>query len=314
MGIDKPDVRYVFHTDLPGTMEAYYQEIGRAGRDGNPADAMMIFGAGDIRLRRQFIDQSDADEDTKRREHARLGSLVAYAEAQQCRREALLSYFDETSGPCGNCDNCISPVELRDGSEEAELVFGAIFETGERYGQAHIVDVLRGAETERILKVRHDQLECHGSGQSLAKAEWQAIVRQMISVGLLEIDVAGYSSLLVTKKGNALSRGDGAFHYRADALKLARKTSSDAGPFRKPATMPDLSEQDRDLFSRLKTMRLSLAKERNVPAYVIFPDKTLAEIAHTRPSNMEELAEVKGVGKTKLRDFGAKLLKEIRGR
>ncbi|MEM1037864.1 MAG: DNA helicase RecQ [Pseudomonadota bacterium] len=313
MGIDKPDVRYVFHTDLPGTMEAYYQEIGRAGRDGDPAEAMMIFGAGDIRLRRQFIDQSDADEDTKRREHARLGSLIAYAEAQQCRRQALLHYFDEDSGPCGNCDNCINPVELRDGTTEAELVFGAIFETGERYGQAHIVDVLRGAETEKILKVRHDRLECHGSGQSLAKGEWQAIIRQMVSAGFLEIDVAGYSSLLITKKGNELSRGEGTFRYRADALTLSRKTTSEAGPFRKTTVVPDLSEHDKDLFGRLKTMRLGLAKARNVPAYVIFPDKTLAEIAQTRPSTMEELAQVKGVGKTKLRDFGAKLLREIAG-
>ncbi|MEM8750621.1 MAG: DNA helicase RecQ [Pseudomonadota bacterium] len=304
MGIDKPDVRFVFHTDLPGSLEAYYQEIGRAGRDGEPADAMMIFGPGDIRLRRQFIEQEDSDEDHKRREIARLNSLVAYAEAQACRRQPLLQYFGEKPGPCGNCDNCLNPVTLKDGAAEAELVFGTIFETGERFGQAHIVDVLRGAETEKVLKMRHDRLECHGSGAGHTKPQWQAIIRQMIAAGLLEIDVAGYSSLLITKKGNELSRGQGTFEYRADPLKPARRSAGDAGPFRKTDILPDLSDRDRDLLGALKQKRLELAKERGVPAYVIFPDKTLADMAHRRPSNREEFAQVKGVGKSKLDQFG----------
>lgn len=312
MGIDKPDVRFVFHTDLPGSIEAYYQEIGRAGRDGAPSEAMMIFGAGDIRLRRQFIEQEDTDEDHKRRENARLNALVTYAEAQGCRRQALLAYFGEETEPCGNCDNCIDPVELRDGTPEAELVFGAIFETGERYGQAHIIDVLRGAETEKVLKARHDRLECHGSGERHSKPAWQAIIRQMIAAGFLEVDVAGYSSLLVTDKGNRLSRGEGQFCYRADALAPRRKSAGNNGPFKSSASDADLSTRDRDLLATLKRLRLDLAQERNVPAYVIFPDKTLIDMARRRPTSIEEFAEVKGVGRSKLAQFGEEFLAVIR--
>ena len=307
MGIDKPDVRFVFHTDLPGSVEAYYQEIGRAGRDGQPADAMMVFGAGDIRLRRQFIEQEDTDDDHRRREVSRLNSLVTYAEAQGCRRQTLLAYFGDSTEPCGNCDNCLNPVNLVDGVEDAELVFGVIFETGQRFGQAHVIDVLRGAETEKVLKMRHNQLDVHGSGARHSKAEWQAIIRQMIAGGFLEVDIAGYSSLLITDKGNALSRGQGEFLYRADTLQpLKRRATNQAGSgaFGKSQPVIDLSGRDLDLLAELKKKRLSLAKERGVPAYVIFPDKTLADMAHKRPSNLEEFAEVKGVGKSKLQQFG----------
>ena len=315
MGIDKPDVRYVFHTDLPGSIEAYYQEIGRAGRDGDPADAMMVFGAGDIRLRRQFIEQEETDDDHQRREIARLNSLISYAEAQGCRRQTLLSYFGDASEPCGNCDNCFNPVELRDGIEDAELVFGAIFETGERYGQAHVIDVLRGVENEKILKARHDKLECHGTGQRHSKAEWQSIVRQMISVGLLEVDIAGYSSLLITQKGNELSRGQGSFSYRADTLQPLKKRWKEqkgSSAFGTAQPVAELSNQDRDLLAMLKKKRLDLAKERGVPAYVIFPDKTLADMAQKRPTSLEEFADVKGVGKSKLEQFADVFMDVVR--
>lgn len=319
MGIDKPDVRFVFHADLPGSVEAYYQEIGRAGRDGEAAEAMMIFGAGDIRLRRQFIEQEDTDPDHKRREAARLNALVTYAEAQGCRRQALLAYFGEETEPCGNCDNCIDPVELRDGTMEAELVFGAIFETGERYGQAHIIEVLRGSETEKILKARHDRLECHGSGERHSKTAWQAIIRQMIASGFLEVDIAGYSSLLITEKGNRLSRGEGAFRFRADALAPRRASAggrsadkaSDGDAPHGQTTGSELSQRDRDLLAALKRERLSLARQSNVPAYVIFPDKTLIDMALRRPANREEFAAVKGVGKSKLARFADDFLAVI---
>ncbi|WP_040305760.1 DNA helicase RecQ [Ahrensia sp. R2A130] len=318
MGIDKPDVRFVFHTDLPGSVEAYYQEIGRAGRDGDPADSMMIFGAGDIRLRRQFIEQADgADDDHKRREVSRLNALITYAEAQSCRRQTLLAYFGDESQPCGNCDNCKNPVELKDATTEAELVFGAIIETGERYGQAHIIDVLCGAETEKVVKVRHDRLECHGTGERHSKPMWQSIIRQMCAAQLLEVDVAGYSSLLITKQGNALSRGQGEFRIRMDPLagtggKGSKAKSSNSGSWGNAQPAINLSERDRELLTSLKKKRLELAKERGVPAYVIFPDKTLTDMAQRRPTDAEEFSQVKGVGKSKLDQFGEMFMDVVR--
>ncbi|MEL6751094.1 MAG: DNA helicase RecQ [Pseudomonadota bacterium] len=312
MGIDKPDVRFVFHTDLPGSVEAYYQEIGRAGRDGEPAEAMMIFGAGDIRLRRQFIEQGDGDEDHKRREASRLTTLIAYAEANTCRRQTLLAYFSEASEPCGNCDNCANPVTLQDGEAEADLVFEAIFETGERYGQAHIVDVLRGAETEKIVAQRHDKLHVHGKGERYSQHEWRSIIRQMIAVGLLEVDVGGYSSLLITEAGNALTRGQGSFSFRLDEAP-SRKRSTRTTKERKVQPGIDLSSRDQGLLGALKVLRLDMARERGVPAYVIFPDRTLEEIAASRPGGRDDLATVKGIGKTKLREFGDAFLDVVRG-
>ncbi|MEM1378407.1 MAG: DNA helicase RecQ [Pseudomonadota bacterium] len=313
MGIDKPDVRFVFHTDLPGSVEAYYQEIGRAGRDGDPADAMMVYGQGDIRMRRQFIEDEQTDDEHQQREVARLNALVSYAEAQTCRRQTLLSYFGDQSEPCGNCDNCLNPFTMQDGREVAELVIGAIIETGERFGQAHIVDVLRGAVTEKIEKAKHDQLESHGAGASRPKPEWQAIIRQMIAAGLLEVDVGGYSSLLITAKGNAFSRGQGTFEYRADLAERTskRRQSRDALGAATSKSAP-LVATDEKLFSALKRERLTIAKERDVPAYVIFPDKTLLEMAREKPRTMKQFAGVKGVGRAKLAEFGEQFLDVIR--
>ena len=273
----------------------------------------MVFGAGDIRLRRQFIDNEDTDEDHKRREGARLQSLIAYAEAQGCRRRALLAYFGEDPGrDCGNCDNCLNPVELRDGQDDAEDVFEAILETGGRYGQAHIIDVLRGVETEKVVKARHDRLHCFGKGERYSKPQWQGIVRQMLSAGFLEIDTGGYSSLVITSRGNELSRGKERFSYRADTLtagrtsRARRETRTPAGP------APDLSSQDNALLDALKRERLSIAKERGVPAYVVFPDKTLIDMAMLRPANLDEFSQVKGVGQAKLNNFGDAFLAVIR--
>lgn len=313
MGIDKPDVRFVFHTDMPASVEAYYQEIGRAGRDGDPAEAMMIFGMGDIRLRRQFIDQEDSDDDHKRRETARLNSLITYAEAQTCRRQTLLAYFGDTIEPCGNCDNCIAPVELRDGQWEAETVFDAILETGQRFGQSHIIDVLRGAETEKVVKMRHDRLQCHGAGERYAKPQWQGIIRQMVAGGFLEVDVAGYSSLLITDKGNGLSRGTGSFKFRADTLAPPRKSGRGSMTHSgKAQPVADLSQKDGELLAALKRRRVELAKERGVPAYVIFPDKTLIDMAQRRPTSSEEFADVRGVGRSKLDQFGEIFMDVVR--
>ena len=307
MGIDKPDVAYVCHTDLPGSLEAYYQEIGRAGRNGEPAEALMLFGPGDIRLRRQFVEQADGDREYKNRELARLDHLVSYAEALTCRRRVLLSYFGEERQPCGNCDNCLDPVDLKDGEEEANWVIGAIIETGEMFGQAHIIDVLRGAETEKVVAKNHDRLHAHGQGERWSKPEWQSIIRQMVSAGLLWVDTANFSGLKITDAGNAFTRGKGEFKYRAMEPKAARPGSAKRASTRstgRAQPRADLSGRDRDLLAALKRKRLELAQERGVPAYVIFADRTLEDMAQRRPTSEAEFAEVKGVGATKLREFG----------
>ena len=320
MGIDKPDVRYVFHTDLPGSLENYYQEIGRAGRDGQPAEAMMLFGPGDIRLRRQFVENEGGDEDHKQREMARLNQLIAYAEALGCRRRTLLAYFGEAGavgdGGCGNCDNCLDPVAVLDGSEEANQVIGAIIETGEMFGQAHIVDVLRGAETEKVIAKGHHRLHAHGQGAKWSKPEWQSLIRQMVANGLLWVDTANYSGLKITDRGNAFTRGHGEFHYRPVEARPSRRTGAGRatiGSTGKAAPRADLSKRDAELLAALKRKRLELAQERGVPAYVIFADRSLEDMAVRRPATTDEFAEVKGVGKTKLRGFGRTFMDVVRG-
>ena len=304
MGIDKPDVRYVFHTDLPSSIEAYYQEIGRAGRDGKEADVHMLFGAGDIRLRKQFIEQEDnSDEDHKRREVSRLNSLITYAEASTCRRQTLLQYFGEETESCGNCDNCLNPVEMKDGTERAHMVFDAIFETGERYGQSHIIDVIIGKETEKLVKAHHDEISSFAQGSDIARTEWQSLVRQMISQGLLEVDIAGYSGLLTTRQGQEFQRTNATFSYRDDALAAKSQKASRKKTKSTAAPSIDLSERDADLLLALKKKRLILAKERGVPAYVIFTDKTLEDMAQRRPATLEAFERVRGVGKSKLKKF-----------
>ena len=303
MGIDKPDVRFVAHTDLPGSMEAYYQEIGRAGRDGAPAGTLLLFGANDIRMRRQFIEQEDSDDEIKMRGHRRLDMLVSYCEATSCRRQTLLKYFGEDSKPCGNCDICDNPIELDDGTELALLVTGAIYETGERFGQAHIIEVLRGSNSEKITKFRHNSLDCHGSGRDLAKSQWQSLIRQMVAGNYLEIDIAGYGGLHITAKGADLGRAIGTFMYRPEAARAETKPKKSKRAGAKFLKAIPISEQDEELLQGLKKLRLKLAQDRNVPAFVIFPDKTLIEMAIHRPTNREEFTEIKGVGQKKLVDF-----------
>jgi len=276
----------------------------RAGRDGAAAETMMLFSTGDIRMRRQFIEDEDSDDIRKQREHKRFDALLAYCEAVTCRRQTLLSYFGEQSPPCGNCDICLNPVELEDGTEEALLVTGVIIETGERFGQAHIIDVLRGADTEKVRKFSHDRLEVHGSGTKFAKNQWMPFIRQMIASGILEIDVAGYGALHLTEKAGNLGRGKAEFLFRPqDEQAAPEKTSGKRA--RKPLTTPVLiSENDNALLISLKHKRLELAKVRNVPAYVIFPDRTLMEMAQQKPSSLEDMANIRGVGEKKLARLG----------
>ena len=311
MGIDKADVRFVFHTDLPGSVEAYYQEIGRAGRDGEPAEAFMLYGLADIRMRRAFIEEEEAGDDRKRREHKRLDALLGYCEAPACRRAALLDYFGERAGTCGNCDVCLDPAERVDGTEDARKVLSAVRRSGERFGAAHVVDILRGTRTEKIARSGHDRLPTFGVGAARGKAEWQSIIRQMAATGILRLDVAGYGGLAITDRGRALLRGEGVFRYREDTV--ARTPA--AGPRPRAAGADDrpLTGDEAALLGVLKELRLRLARERGVPAYVVFSDRSLIDMAQRRPRTVEDFAEVHGVGAAKRKDFAAPFLAAIAG-
>ena len=310
MGIDKSDVRFVLHVDLPGSVEAYYQEIGRAGRDGADAEAHMIYGLQDIRMRRMFIEDEESGPERKRREHKRLDTLVGYCEAPECRRRSLLAYFGEEIDACGNCDVCINPVEMADGTELGKKVLAAVDGSGQLYGSAHIVDILRGMQSEKLLKAGHDRLAAYGSGADLHKPEWQSIIRQLVSAGFLRLDVQGYGGLAITPKGQDLARGEESFRYRQDTLKKSRAAKRRANDL---AADADLPEADTKLLTELRALRLSFAKERGVPAYVVFTDRTLVDMARRKPVTIDEFAEVHGVGAAKLRDFAEPFLKTISG-
>ncbi len=304
MGIDKPDVRYVFHANLPANMEAYYQELGRAGRDGAPADAFMLYGLDDIRQRRVFIQDDDGDDGHKRREHKRLDALIAYCEAPQCRRRTLLSYFSEQSDPCGNCDTCLDPPVLEDGTVHARNALGAIEQTGQRFGAAHVIDVLRGADTEKIRGLRHHRLPAHGRGRDEDKETWRSILRQLVAASYLRLDITGHGGLSLTADGRALLDGGAGFQFRRDPSRLKSTLPRTA----RPLAAAGLSAAGEDLFAALKELRLDLARQRGVPAYVIFSDRSLAEMARDKPANEAEFAHVFGVGEAKLRDFAQPFL------
>lgn len=312
MGIDKPDIRYVLHTDLPGSFEAYYQEIGRAGRDGAPAEAMMLYGLEDIRLRRTFIEQEECSPERKRREHKRMDALLSFCEAPECRRRVLLRYFGEDSEPCGNCDLCQNPTETKDGSLDAKLVLDAVLSTGNRFGTAHIVNVLRGQTGDKITQLGHDKLDCFGTGSGRATAEWQGFIRQMVAARLLEIDVSGFGGLQAAGPRDEVNDRAAAFRYRPDRLARPVKSTKTARRLNRDALQGILDEQGQELLSRLKQLRLRIAQDRKSPAYVVFSDKSLIDMAHSRPKTLDDFSRVFGVGTSKLEEFGQIFLDEIR--
>ncbi len=312
MGINKPDLRFVFHTDLPGNMEAYYQEIGRAGRDGLPADAHMLYGLDDIRMRRMFIDQEGGNEDHRRREHKRLDTLIAYCESAECRRRALLSYFGEAIDPCGNCDICINPPDVSDGTAAAIKALSAADRTGQVFGAAHLIDVLLGADNEKIRKFAHNELPTYGAGKDIKREEWRSILRQMVAAGHLNIDIKGYGGLNITDKGIALMNGNETFVYRKDTGGNSQKNNLKNRPAKKPLSADaNFSEADEVLYGALKDLRRTLAKEKGVPAYVVFGDRSLVDMAQRRPGSEVEFADVHGVGAAKLKKFSAAFLDVI---
>ena len=306
MGIDKPDIRYVCHLNLPGSMEAYYQEIGRAGRDGLPAETLLIYGLDDMRLRRQFIEQDGEDGEHKLREHKRLDALLAYCDAAGCRRTALLSYFDEEMNACGNCDNCLYPPKMVDGTEEAKTLFWAIKDTGQMFGGAHIIDILRGIQTQKILERGHDQLSSFGAGARRDKKFWQAFIRQAVAGNYLTINIQRYGALQIAPPGHAVVTDKSTFQFREiEALKPKREKKS------RKAAQPLASEEDLGLLAVLKKLRLEIARTRKIRAYVVFPDATLVEMAQARPATLEQMASINGVGPRKLENFGEAFLDAI---
>ncbi len=307
MGIDKPDVRFVAHAAMPKSIEAYYQEIGRAGRDGLPADTLTLYGMEDMRLRRLQIEDSGMSDEQKRVERQRLNALVSLCEAPVCRRQTLLAYFAEESEPCGHCDLCQEGAISFDGTIEAQKVLSAVLRTGERFGAEHIVNVLVGETTDMVRRCNHDGLKTFGCGADRGKPEWRSLIRQVVALGLASVDVSGYGGLSVTEKGWAALKGAQPVRLRSDVLRprLGRR--------RRGATPEEGTRVDADdpLLGALKALRTRLAKEAAVPAYVIFTDRTLHEIAAARPSTPDALAEIHGVGRAKIERYGEAFLEVV---
>jgi ATP-dependent DNA helicase RecQ len=311
MGIDKPDVRFVVHLDLPKSLEAYYQETGRAGRDGEPAEAWMTYGLNDVMIHRLRIDESDAGEEQKRIERGKLDALLAWCETAECRRTRLLAYFAEARDDrCGNCDTCLEPPELWDGTLAAQKALSAILRTGQRFGAGHLIDLLRGKNTERMQQFGHDALPTFGVGADTDEAGWRSVFRQMLAGGLLHADAAAYGAFKLTALARPVLKGETVLHLRRQITQksaLAGRRNERRNERRKTSTAAPAASNP-TLFEALRAWRAEQAKTQGVPAYVILHDKTLHELAARTPTNQDELLDVPGIGQAKAERYGATLL------
>lgn len=308
MGIDKPNVRFVAHLDLPKSLEAYYQETGRAGRDGLPADAWMAYGLQDVLLLKQMLQNSEGDERHKRLEQHKLDAMLALCEQIRCRRQALLAYFDEElPQPCGHCDNCVDGVQTWDATEPARQALSAIFRSGQRYGVGHLVDLLLGRGNDKVRSLGHQHLSVFGVGKALSEGEWRSLFRQLVARGLADVDLEGYGGLRLSDSCRPLLRGEVALQLRRDL-----KPQQSAKPSASAASQLVRGEE-REQWEALRALRRKLAEEHAVPPYVIFPDATLLEMLRSKPGSLSEMAQVSGVGARKLERYGEAFLEVLNG-
>ena len=309
MGIDKPDVRFVAHIDLPKSMEGYYQETGRAGRDGEAAEAWLCYGLGDVTLLKQMIEQGEAGEERKRLERSKLDQLLAYCESTQCRRQVLLASFGETyPHDCGNCDNCLEPAQTWDATVAAQKALSCVYRSGQRFGAAHVIDILRGGDTEKVRQFGHDKLSTYGIGADLDMAAWRGVFRQLVASGLLAVDAEGYGALRLTDASRDVLQGK-----RTLTLRRSMPRKRERNERREHPTGLSVLPQDLALFNALRGLRAELAREQNLPPFMILHDSTLRAIAEQRPTSLDELARISGIGGGKLARYGERLVEAVHG-